>query len=82
MKVWMLSPIDKEASGKKGYIRIRAPSEERARQIAELAFEHGKVNKFIHDVNWAELNWTSHSEVKCEYEADDIESVEGILDVE
>lgn len=84
MKVWKLSPTVQSSSKPNGFIRIRAVSEQRAREVAENAFEtKTKVKNTIHGVNWSELDWHDKNAVECLLEADyDISTTEGILDIE
>lgn len=81
MKVWKLSPKGQHAEAKTGYLRIRAHSELRAREIAEETFENSKVNT-MHALNWSILNWFDKNAVECLLEEEDISTTEGILDIE
>ncbi|MBS0288537.1 MAG: hypothetical protein JSS07_00700 [Proteobacteria bacterium] len=77
MNIWKLSP--KHA---KGYVRIRASSEARAREIAHATFAISKADKMIHNVNWSQILWQNQDQVDCELESDDLSNTEGILDIE
>lgn len=83
MKVWKLSPTQPQQTGNNGYVRIRAETEERAREIAQEAFEDTDVDKVIHNLDWSELNWHDKRVIQSDYEGDDdVSSIEGILDVQ
>lgn len=84
MKVWKLSPKEQQNGAHMGYVRIRAETEERARTVAENAFEKKtKVKNTIHAINWSELDWHDKNAVECIHEADDdISTIEGILDIQ
>lgn len=84
MKIWKLSPKEQQSGAHAGYVRIRAETEERARTVAENAFEKKtKVKNTIHSINWSELNWHDKNAVECQHEADDdISTIEGILDIQ
>lgn len=83
MKVWKLSPTTQQPEGNNGYVRIRAMTEERARAIAQEAFENTEVDKVIHNLDWSDVNWQDKNTIQSEYEGDDdVSSIEGILDVQ
>ncbi|MCS5712070.1 hypothetical protein [Candidatus Berkiella aquae] len=82
MKVWKLSPKGQITDAEPGYVRIRAHSEKRARDIAEETFEHSNTKTMIHKTNWADLDWHDTTAIECLLEEDDLSSTEGILDVE
>ncbi len=77
MKIWKLTPINSN-----GYVRIRAKSEARAREIAFDAFGNTKVNKVVHSTDWSSVAWNDPSSVSCVFEDDDdMSNEEGILDI-
>ena len=76
MKTWKLSPINS-----KGYVRIRAQTEDRAREIAYERFANTNVANVIHTVNWSQVHWQDKNQVLCKPEEDDLSSIEGILDI-
>jgi hypothetical protein len=76
MKIWKLTPTQST-----GYVRIRANSETRAREIAMQTFLNTKVHKVMHNPDWSSLSWNDPNVVACQYEDDDISNVEGILDI-
>lgn len=76
MITWKLTP-----KNGKGYVRIRAATEDRAREIAHDRFANTNVNKAIHTVSWNELDWKNPNEVICTREEDDMSKTEGILDI-
>jgi hypothetical protein len=78
MKVFKLIPNH----AKNGWVRIRAISEERAREIAQTAFEDTNVKDTIHTPEWASVPWTNPSQVKCILEEEDLSREEGILGLE
>lgn len=83
MKIWKLSPMTQQSEGNNGYVRIRAKTEERAREIAQDAFANTKVDKVIHNLDWSDVNWHDKNMIQSEYEGDDdVSSIEGILDVQ
>jgi len=75
MKVWKLSPST-------GWVRIRAATETRAREIAERAFANTKVAKTVHASDWAETDWRNPQQVACKFEDEDLSQEEGILGME
>lgn len=81
MKVWKLSPKSQNANGKTEYIRLRAPTEQRAREMAEAAFAKSKV-KSLHSAVWSTLNWEDPNLVECTNESEDMSGSEGILDIQ
>ncbi len=81
MKVWKLSPKSENPSNKNGYIRIRAESEQRAREIAEETFAKSKV-KSIHSAIWSTLDWKDRDLVECINESEDMSKTAGILDIQ
>jgi len=81
MKVWKLSPKGQNETSKNGYIRVRAQTEQRAREIARQIFAKSKV-KTMHSVVWSTLDWSDESLVECLNESEDISNSEGILDIQ
>ncbi len=89
MKVWKLTPVSEElnsnvwqGSSHKGWVRIRADSESKAREIAWRMFENKNVGTAIHSTDWSTTPWNNPKLVTCELEDDDIASTEGILDIQ
>jgi hypothetical protein len=76
MKIWKLTPVQG-----KGYVRIRADSEIRAREIAYREFANTKVNKMVHTPDWSSLPWKDPNHVTCRYENEDMSGTEGIMDI-
>lgn len=76
MKIWKLSPKDNN-----GYVRIRANTEARAREIAYEKFAHSNVHHAIHKTDWSKLAWNDQNQVTCELEDEDISDTEGFLDI-
>ncbi|MBS0285769.1 MAG: hypothetical protein JSR17_00210 [Proteobacteria bacterium] len=76
MKIWKLSPKEDN-----GYVRVRAETEARAREIAYQKFVSSKAHKTIHNKDWSKLAWNDKNQVTCELEDDDISNTEGFLDI-
>jgi hypothetical protein len=81
MKVWILTP-----KGQSRTVKIRAETEERARQIAYHAFSEPSPTDDKDDIfqpsKWAGIDWKNINAVSCVYETDDISNIEGIINVD
>ncbi len=76
MNVWKLT-----VKNSPGYVRIRAATEARAREVAYETFARSKADTTIHPVEWREVSWNDKNQVTCELEEDDIVQSEGVLDI-
>ncbi|MBN9286824.1 MAG: hypothetical protein BGO43_05280 [Gammaproteobacteria bacterium 39-13] len=76
MKIWKLTPVNGS-----GYVRIRAPSEMRAREIAFKSFVSKEAHRSTHPTDWQNLSWQDAKQVTCILEEDDISDEEGFLDI-
>ncbi|MGD9591957.1 MAG: hypothetical protein AB7V32_05510 [Candidatus Berkiella sp.] len=76
MKIWKLTIKDNE-----GYVRIRAKTEDRAREVAYEMFSSSNAHKMVHASDWSKVAWTDKTQVHCELEDEDISNAEGLLDI-
>lgn len=79
MKIWKLVP--KITLKHQGYVRIRAETEQRAREIAADLFIMQAKRANVSATEWSSIAWTDSKAVQCECEGDDIMGQEGVMDI-